>query len=75
MELRNKAAGKYQKNILYYSSWGRKRQLENVDLILEDIQMYNSLLSLLSQYGEKTTIAKERSKFEFHLLLFPYILQ
>lgn len=73
LHLWEKVVAKYQENLGYYSSWENQRQIENVDIIIEEIQKYKSFVDLLIVYGQDKLVRKEVEKFNATLGLFPWV--
>lgn len=61
MELWNTVAAKYKENLIYYSNWNRSRQYENAELIITDLEQYQSLVRVLFA-NNQTFLGKEKTE-------------
>ena len=73
LHLWEKVVTKYQENLRYYSSWESQRQMENMDVIIEEIQKYRSIVDVLMLHEKEELVRKKIMEFNATLGLFPWL--
>lgn len=75
MELWEKVAAKYRDNLEYYSTLNLDRQYEYVDVILQEIDQYRSLVSLLVENNREEVAQKKVEEYNRYLQLFSHFFE
>ncbi|WP_174760411.1 MULTISPECIES: glycosyltransferase family 117 protein [Antarcticibacterium] len=75
MALWEKVAAKYQENLIYYSSWDPERQYDYVDVILQEIEQYRSLVQLLAENNRGEPAEEKAAEFNRYLELFSHFFK